>query len=106
MKHVYWVTFPQGIREAEIFNGHINVGFSKIMEANSFNQACNLLEKYDGAYIEKIQYRKVNGIFGRYSVAWWPNPDFENFSKKELWDVWELKPEINLTPNIVADWEK
>lgn len=95
MKHEYWIIFPQGIREIH-YNG--NSGFSRMMVAHSKEDAWNLLEKYDGAWIEKMQYRRFNGKFGRYSMSIAFSPYLPNdVTEKLAWDLFENKPEIVIT---------
>jgi hypothetical protein len=93
MKHEYWVVFPQGIRTNHSNGGY---GLSKVMtNIHSKRAAIDLMEKYDGAYFEKIIYKDGK----RFATDWYSNKEYNDnteVTQEQLWDLWKNKPEIVL----------
>lgn len=78
----YWVYFPQGIRIIEN-NG---TAFTRMMVARNKKHAEHLIRKYDGAYFERIVYRKDHKKFAiKHFVM---DKELLYKSEKELFDLW------------------
>jgi hypothetical protein len=92
-EHVYWVSFPQGIRRhGTLSDGQSYCSHSNLMIVHSIKDALETMEKYNAPYFEKLVVKHNK----RYLVYTEYNPKCELRTYNEIWDTWEKLPEIEL----------
>jgi hypothetical protein len=93
--HEYWVTIPSGIHhyhtQDELNNDDWYMSQS-VLECDSKRKAFELMDKYNGAYAEKMIYKNNK----RYAKWLYTRPEDNKLSYDELWDKYYTGKRIQI----------